>query len=417
MKLLGLRATGAVAVGGLTVVAAQDCYANTTYGDFFVDVKNFYSQSELETYTENCTILHGDIGFGKNFTGSAIVHNLINITGVVTVGSNLSSIEFPDLLSLGSVDVDSSNLRSISLPQLETAASFNVENVESLSFSSPNVYQADYIWITGQIASLDLPKLDTVTKILEICSDSDCTTPPATAFDINLPSLRNASQVKIAGNLSSLSLPVLATTGNNSHYAGVYISNNGHALNMSFPELSLVTDSLKLKGAMASINLPSLHNTSAEITIDSSTTLDVDLSSLVNASTILLKGKISSANFTSLKSFEEVEIESTVHINCEKSLPYNITAGELTSCGTSAKSKGSNIPNRSINIGVGVGVGVGGAIGLLIIVVWMYRRSLKRKKRASQAVATLDVYGLQEGVGAGAGVERRETAPPPYSRY
>ncbi|RAL00813.1 uncharacterized protein BO80DRAFT_425220, partial [Aspergillus ibericus CBS 121593] len=413
MKLLGLRATVAVAVGGFTVVAAQECYANTTYGDFDVDVKNFFSQEELDTYTTNCTTLHGDIGFGKNFTGAAIVHNLINITGVVTVGSNLTSIEFPDLLSLGSMDVDSSNLRSLSLPQLQTASSFNVDNFESLSFSSPKIYQADYIWITGQLASLDLPKLDTVTKILEICSDSDCTAPSGTAFDVNLPALRNASQVKIAGNLSSLSLPVLATTGSDAHYAGVFISNHGNPLNMSFPELSSVTESLKFKGAMSSINLPSLHNTTADITIDSSTPLDVDLSSLIEASKILLEGKISSANFSSLEIFQQVEIESQVHINCGTSLPQNITVGEVASCSSTAKSKGSNISSRSVNIGVGVGVGVGGAIGLLIIVIWMYRRSLKRKKRASQAVATLDVYGLQEGVG----VDRVETAPPPYSRY
>ncbi|PWY95961.1 hypothetical protein BO94DRAFT_571461 [Aspergillus sclerotioniger CBS 115572] len=412
LRLLGL---GVVVVGlrGISVVSAQDCYANTTYGDFYVDVKNFYTQDELDAYTTNCTTLHGDIGFGTNFTGSAVVNNLINITGVVTVGSNLTAIEFPDLLSLGSVDVDSDKLRSISMPKLESVASFNIDNAEELRFSSPRVAKADYIWITGELDSLDLPKLETVTRVLEICSDSDCTTPPGTAFDVILPALRNASEVKIAGNLSSLSLPVLATTGCGGQYAGVYVSNNGHPLNMSFPELTNVTESLKLKGAMSGVNLPSLRNTTADITIDSSTKLDVDLSSLVETSKIFLKGKISSANFASLKVFTEVEIESTVRIDCRTSLPQNITSTELTVCSSTAVSKSSGISGRSIKIGVGVGVGVGGAIGLLIIVIWMYRRDLKRKKRASQAVATLDVYGLQEGVG----VDRADTAPPPYSRY
>ncbi|OOF90108.1 hypothetical protein ASPCADRAFT_212214 [Aspergillus carbonarius ITEM 5010] len=412
MKLLGLHAT--VVVGRLSgLVVAQDCYANTTYGDFYVDVKNFYSQDELDNYTVNCTTLHGDIGFGTNFTGSAIVNHLVNITGVVTVGSNLTSIEFPDLLSLGSVDVDSENLKSISMPRLKTVESFNVDSAGDLSFSSPRVSMADYIWITGQIATLDLSQLETVTRILEICSDSDCLTLSGTAFDVHLPALRNASQVKIAGNISSLSLPVLATTGGDGQYTGVYVSNNGHPLNMSFPELTNVTESLTLKGAMSGINLPSLRNTTADITIDSSTKLDVDLSSLVKADTILLKGKISSADLSSLQAFTEVEVESELHINCATFLPQNITSSGLTACSSTAVSKNSGISGRSIKIGVGVGVGVGGAIGLLIIVIWMYRRDLKRKKRASQAVATLDVYGLQEGVG----VERTDTAPPPYSRY
>ena len=138
-------------------MVAQDCYANTTYGDFYVDVKNFYSQDELDNYTVNCTTLHGDIGFGTNFTGSAIVNHLVNITGVVTVGSNLTSIEFPDLLSLGSVDVDSENLKSISMPRLKTVESFNVDSAGDLSFSSPRVSMADYIWITGQIATYVYP--------------------------------------------------------------------------------------------------------------------------------------------------------------------------------------------------------------------------------------------------------------------
>ncbi|PWY84803.1 hypothetical protein BO70DRAFT_361203 [Aspergillus heteromorphus CBS 117.55] len=410
----GLRsalAVVAVAGGLLKLVAAQDCYANSTINGYTFDVDNFYSQDQLDDFAQNCTTLFGDVGFGSNFTGSAVLRNLQNITGLVTVGSNLTSIEFPDLLSLGGLDASSSLLRVVSLPLLERVNDIDVEEAQSLNFSSPNVLNASSIKLTGQISALDFSHLDTVFSELYIDGSS-----LKKSFNVSLPALRNASDVEISGNLSSLSLPLLATAGSSSQQAGLTLYNSGKPINMSLPSLSNVNGTLSLDGGIAGIYLPSLLNTTADLVVDTSSSLAVYLPSLIGANKISLEGAISSANFSSLEYFTSFDIQSNIYIDCATSLPSNRTHQGETSCSGAAKP--TNNSGRAISIGVGVGVGVGGGIGLIIIVIWVYRRNLKHKKRASEAVANLDVYGLQEQThSAAVAVERPNTDPPPYSRY
>ncbi|RAH68451.1 uncharacterized protein BO66DRAFT_472660 [Aspergillus aculeatinus CBS 121060] len=388
-----------VAVGLANLIAAQDCNAQQDeYGQGIV----IYTQDQLDQLTQNCTTLYGDLVVGSNYTGSFIVHNLTNITSSLSVqnSTGLTSLEAPDLISLYVAGFSyASSLRSISLPQLQTAEVFTVKSRTPLTVSAPNLRNVSYLNLLGSGISFDLSKLENITTGSSICGESGCDTQSSQIMKIDLPALRQAASLYVGGNVSSLSLPVLASAGNitqatasgyGDYDAGFTVHTTQH-LNFSVPELSYMNGSLSLRGVIDTISAPSLVNATADILIEAWTPLAVNLSSLEYADDITVTGEITSTDFSSLKMVNSFSLSSSKHLNCDKVIPSN-TSVIHEHC-DAAPAKKSTLAR---NIGIGVGVGVGASLLLAVAGIAIYRRRhalAKKKRKGKQAVGA--------GVGAG----------------
>lgn len=112
------------------------------------------SQNQLDSLSQGCESLTGDLAISPNYTGSLVLRNVTSIAGTIIIDTTslnlsqehlssmpstipaLTSIEMPDLLSIGSL------------------AAFSLPSVESIFF--PKVISAGRISIRNMTASPSL---------------------------------------------------------------------------------------------------------------------------------------------------------------------------------------------------------------------------------------------------------------------
>ncbi|RAL07791.1 uncharacterized protein BO97DRAFT_408705 [Aspergillus homomorphus CBS 101889] len=395
-----------VAVGLVNLISAQDCNAQEDeYGQGIV----IYSQDQLDALTRNCTRLYGDLVVGSNYTGSFIMHNLTNLTSSISVlnsTTGLTSLEAPDLVTIyGAEFTYPSSLQSISLPRLETAVFITIEGRSPITVSIPNLRNVSYLDLSGSSINANLSSLEQITTGSSICGEAGCDKRSSSQMHIDLPALRGAASLSVGGNISSLSLPVLASAGNISQaqttgygdYSAGLAVHSSQLLNFSVPALNFLNGTLSLRGAFDSISAPSLKNATGDIALEAWYPLAVNLSSLQVADDITLIGAISSTDFSSLKQVNKFSVDSTRHLNCDKVLPSN--ASFVHAHCNSAPQKKSALAR---NIGIGVGVGLGASMLLAVAGICIYRRRQKRTKKRKD----------KQAVGAGAGEESTHELQP-----
>ncbi|PYH47099.1 uncharacterized protein BP01DRAFT_364113 [Aspergillus saccharolyticus JOP 1030-1] len=399
-----------VVVGLTNLIAAQDCYAQQSESGQGLVI---YSQAQLDQLTQNCTQLHGDLVVGTNYTGSFIVHNVTNITSSIGLNNSttgLTSLEAPDLVALYSAGFYCpSSLRSISLPRLETAEVLTVKAGSAITVSTPSLRNVSYLNLYGSSISFDFPKLELITTGSSICGEAGCDMMSSQAMDVDLPALREAASLSVGGNVSSLSLPVLAsagnitqamTTGYGSYGAGLSVYTT-QLLNFSVPELSYLNGTLSLQGVFNdSISTPSLINATGDIVIEAWTPVGLNFSTLEYVDDITITGTITSADFSSLRSVNQFSLSSSQYLNCANVLPSN-TSFVQAHCDAAPQKKSA----LARNVGIGVGVGVGVSLLLAVAGIWIYRRRQAARKKKGKAPVTRS--GSSSGTGEDSTVELR----------
>ncbi|KAL4752700.1 hypothetical protein BDW72DRAFT_191667 [Aspergillus terricola var. indicus] len=179
-------------------------------------------QTQLDVLAESeCTILDGRLFIWPSYEGPFVLRHVQNITGSIRAfpsndEPNVTAIELPDLLYMGTLSSRMSTLTTLSAPNLVSA-----ENIE--------------IWRPTTGGMVDLSRLRSVDENLQLAGDFSriattslqnvgalticnkwCETAPewddaeAQALDVDLPSLETAGQLSLVGNISRFVLSTLS---------------------------------------------------------------------------------------------------------------------------------------------------------------------------------------------------------------
>ncbi|RJE26178.1 hypothetical protein PHISCL_01528 [Aspergillus sclerotialis] len=244
-----------LAAAAFLTAAAQIC--NPPYGKFghyyWVD-----RQSALDGIAEHCITVNGSIIITHNYTGSFYLPNIRNITGVLRwdiysfdTAPTLPSVELPDLEHMGDDLMLSGipTLRNVSMPKLKTVRSdISIDYIHGADFRS--LEKAKSIELKGNMSSLRLDSLRTVSRFLRICNIDECDpdVSPDSPLDISLPSLQSVGSLKIKGRISSLEVPSLMTVAGYELFMSdpdslEFSTGGGPTVNLTFPRLSFIRES------------------------------------------------------------------------------------------------------------------------------------------------------------------------------
>ncbi|KAL3475404.1 hypothetical protein BJX99DRAFT_229852 [Aspergillus californicus] len=400
-----------VAAAVFPAVTAQIC--NPPWGEYGYSYMA-HSQSELDGIAERCTTVNGSVVMGFNYTGSFYLPNVRNITRLfrwamdadLTQMPTPTSVDLPDLEYLGSSMWLNSlpTLRNVSMPRLKTAGwDVNMDYVYEADFRS--LETAEYLTITGNMSSLRLDSLREVHQRLVICNWDMCdyNISPPSSVDISLPLLQSVGVMDLEGMISSLEVPSFTTlTGYGRTWNSLKFSTiGGPAINLTFPRLSNSLGEIDLTGNIGGLAIPNLRNMSLSgLSLNSSIPLAVDLP-FEEASTIILRGNISSVIFPNLHSLNSSFIVDSDNpsLDCDTLLDtianatnIMIGVGGRLHCYPAADS--AELSNSGLSTGVRAAIGVViGVVGLAIILGALY---FLRRTRARQRLTTESSVQLQE---------------------
>ncbi|PWY73024.1 hypothetical protein BO70DRAFT_381772 [Aspergillus heteromorphus CBS 117.55] len=367
---------------------AQEC---TTSGGLW----NFTSQASVDLVTHNCTILNGDVTVSPSYSGSLTLNNITNITGEIYYYQNqtvdLTSVDLPDLLYAGAVDIENTpSLTRLSAPKVTEVPDgvmvVIIANSSALvEFEFPELVDTNGVILFANISSVDLTSLES-TQFVSMAGTGD-------GIALDFPSLREVGMLDLVLSFSSFSAPLLETIGTSEGLAtgdGILLWSSGDPVDISFPKLTYVAGNIQLSENINSLSVPLL--TTAATTTNTSEggmaiypaiPFTVDFTSLANASSILLDGNISSALFPVLETVDYIEITSTLPFNCSsydavqaraETTAFadkwfcNSTYTNTTSTTTKATKSDAG---RPVPVGVGLsGCVVAAMVGLLGLSLW-----------------------------------------------
>ncbi|KAL2808436.1 hypothetical protein BJX63DRAFT_409246 [Aspergillus granulosus] len=328
----------------------------------------------------------------------------------------LDSIQFPDLESLGGLDVYQVNdLQNFTFPKLrQVDGKIDITSIETDSNVDFGLLEhAGALRLHGQFKDIKISSLQTVDNDLVIESCEGCKAKdshmqvPDNVPVIDLSSLVSVGYIKIAGVISGVSMPDLASIGppaspgnaNLSTDSGArfYFNETSDSFDFNLTHLEEVDKQFVIYGNIDSLHMEALRTINASIYIDAGRALDIDLP-LESASSITLTGRITSVHLPNVSSDTPITLDSDYSCKDHSSLTE-------VSCPVPSKL------TKAEKIGMGIGIAVGVA---LIILGVFFCCKLSRKQRAERQrteLADLPAYGVADS----STVLRPRTPPPPYS--
>lgn len=136
--------------------SARVCDLSLGPETFFISVS---SQEELDTKLGNCTTILGSIFIEGNYTGSLRLENVTKIDGRIFSSTSISyvppaslitSIEFPNLKTVGSIQVSNApSIDSVSFPILSKADMIYLGEIGKANVSFPSLITAGSLTISG----------------------------------------------------------------------------------------------------------------------------------------------------------------------------------------------------------------------------------------------------------------------------
>ncbi|KAL4805664.1 hypothetical protein BDV18DRAFT_11858 [Aspergillus unguis] len=329
-------------------------------------------QGDLEELLNGCTTIIGDIIIENTFDGTFNLSGVTNITGSITTPfnpiqqdtlslmSNVTFFDAPELLSIGTLDLDALPYATgISLPKLEAvtevlrinATRYLLEN-DGMEVDVPAIVEVPSLILEGTFSRMDFASLEKVTEELRVnlCSGDSChhrSTPTSlTPLAVSFPVLESAGLLNVTGAIPSISFPELVSVGPRSNspttQSGL-ILDSWSTIDVYLPKLSSAS-LVFIDGHTESLSMPSFQHTNGSIYIRSSEPLGVQLP-LIEAGAIFLTGKIESAMFPNLTAFERISITSN-DINCTSfldRLDQSPVGGDDSSTGKVSCKQGEDI--------------------------------------------------------------------------
>ncbi|RHZ53050.1 hypothetical protein CDV55_103402 [Aspergillus turcosus] len=383
--------------------------------------------------SHNCTTINGDITLLGSFNGSFSLPNVTSISGIITSTTptetwELTSIELPDALYLGGININlpsGQGIIDVSAPKATAAGSINLAVPLTRAVDFRSLKQATSISLAGNYSSVRFDSLEQVNGNFSMRGSDPIAT---NALDneaygqlpLSFPALKSATFIQFSGMITEFSMPVLemANIQSNKYFSpsGLSIHNYGAPLDLDLPKLHSVGDVLNLQGAISSLSLDSLQSTQANITVDSSSFLDVNFTSLYSAGTIQLNGNITSAEFPSLTGVTRVTINTTNPINCgsfQRAIQKAAPTSNSTCNGTGVTGTNGRGLSTQAKAGIAVGVSIAGII-IVALFIW-YEQRTARNYKVRAGFYWRPQIPLQERTWRRSA--REDDAPPPYSLH
>ncbi|OBT54527.1 hypothetical protein VE04_05537 [Pseudogymnoascus sp. 24MN13] len=263
------------------------------------------SQAELNKAVEGCTSIIGILIIGVNYTGSFSLPFITSISEGIRTEYNYTTGNITDSLT----SVDAEHLTSI--------------GYLSLTYSP-------------KLAKISFPNLSNVTSGIELEGIGE-------SASIDFPSLKVApADLRLSGYIGTINFPILAEVGGTLHvandnehsvwnevdyvhdYKRSYPQSSYPFLDVGFPALQNAS-SLEIKGNISSINLPQLSVITTDygkedmnhgVSISASThPLNITLPNLSKSSFISLSGEIGNFSFPKLLSTGSLKVDASVPLS------------------------------------------------------------------------------------------------------
>ncbi|KAL4947861.1 hypothetical protein BDW69DRAFT_177556 [Aspergillus filifer] len=361
-----------VFLGFLALAIARDCRPDSSY--------DIHSQDQLDELSNDCTTISGDIRILRNYTGSLILNNVVNITSLLaedpdddsdSPDSELSSIELPDLQYVTRlINIQTRPITRLLLQRLRSVnESLHVTMSDEGEVRLPALTEAGDIVVEGNMSRVNLDVLQTAGT-LRFTSPSttglDSVTVELPPLSVSLPALNQVSSLTVEGNITEINAPELKTiTGSenvtHSDSLGIYNSGTAPGAPILFPKLSYIEGNTRIGGNVESISFPDLQEITRDLTVELASqhplTLDLPIHS---ARIIVFSGPFESIQLPNLANYNDLGIWSTIgSFDCdafeERLESDDVEGGELQ-CKASL---GVSLQRREIGSGVTLGIAFG----------------------------------------------------------
>ncbi|RDW81744.1 uncharacterized protein DSM5745_05301 [Aspergillus mulundensis] len=283
------------------------------------------TQAEIDKITQNCTTIAGELGL-VDWSGPLTLPNITRINSITLYSGNITSIELPALEYLGSnlLLTDLPSLRRVYLPRLEYIEGLYVDFAsDAPELHLPKLTNTSSIYLRGNFSDQSFDSLRRVEKKFDICNAVSCgyysRMEAYTPMSLSFPVLESVGSFIVAGNVSSLSLPELSTlTCRECDWAALQLKLYGSSrIPVDLPKLSSVNGSLNIRGDIDSISLPSLQEYTRELIITPYEPLNITLP-VEKAEDFLFTGNITSIQLPNIKDFTRIHIDSDLDFDCDE---------------------------------------------------------------------------------------------------
>ncbi|OBT62524.1 hypothetical protein VE03_07345 [Pseudogymnoascus sp. 23342-1-I1] len=325
----------------LLVLALAVQGTSARFCDFYDD-SSVSNQAEVDAKYGGCTEIWGNVNIAANYTGRFYLPNVTTIHGGIystriyndsggyyeyPPALLLTSIEVPDLNDTSQIEIHAvPGLKTISFPSMTVVNStITLNGIDDCYLDFPSLTNTEGLSIIGNMTSMNFPVLANTGRLTvsrNPAGDADgnlyqrnyllIDRVDQIPLDISFPALRNASNIYLQGNISSLSMPRLSAIRIElpwDYDPSLKIRTYGNPLNISLPSLS---DAKKfaISGTIGSLSFPSLLSLD-NFELNTSTPLNVTLEPIKTIVFLSLYGNVTAVSMTSITKLKYVRITST----------------------------------------------------------------------------------------------------------
>ncbi|KAL4864929.1 hypothetical protein BDV12DRAFT_175454 [Aspergillus spectabilis] len=282
------------------------------------------TQQQVNAITRNCTEIAGELSL-VDWSGSLTLHNITRIQSIALYGGSITSLELPDLEYYGS------NLILTNLPGLSRVSLPRLENIDVLhvgltgdepELDCPRLTNASSVFLRGNFRSLSFDSLRYVTTKFDICNAINCDNfsymNATTSMDLSFPALERIGNLQVGGNVTRLSTPeVTAVTCSECDWAALHLKLFGAApITVDFPKLRNMEGNSYIRGDIASISLPALHEYTHEFIVIPHQPLNISLP-VETGGNFLFSGNVTEIHLPNLRDFTRIHVESDLGFDCD----------------------------------------------------------------------------------------------------
>ncbi|KAL5332950.1 hypothetical protein BJX70DRAFT_382447 [Aspergillus crustosus] len=291
---------------------AQECTRSHNY--------TVSTQDELNTVTRNCTEITGELSL-LNWSGSLTLQNITRLQSLVLhSGSSVTSLDLPEL------EFYAGNLILTGLPELSRVSAPRLEVIDALhvGFSGdepvleiPRLVNASSVFLRGNFQSQSFNALRYVRTKFDICNAINCENfsymNATTSMDLSFPALQHVGNLQIGGNVTRLSTPeVTAVTCSECDWAALHLKLFGASpVAVDFPKLRTIEGNTYIRGDLASISFPVLHDYTHEFIAIPHQPLTISIP-LETGENFLFTGNITELNLPNLRDFNRIHVDSDI---------------------------------------------------------------------------------------------------------
>ncbi|KAL2814107.1 hypothetical protein BJX63DRAFT_431510 [Aspergillus granulosus] len=307
-------------------VLARECRTNESTPEGYFPRMSLTSPDELAQF-DGCETLTGYFYITSEFTGTLSLPTVTNFSGYITLEGpptyGLEAVNLPNVQYMETISLRNAwGLKTLRAPRLETLKELILTQAEKGSvFDLPELKEAEFISLAGFWSSISFPSLERNMGTWVYTDPSREATDTLVPVDIDFPVLKESAGLYLYGQIKSLSTPLLEVLGDpQGRPRGLQMEANYTAMEGVFlPALRELHGQFAIHGHVSAVNLGDLKSTSAPITIQAESPIEV-YSKLENAGKISIQGELAVLNFMNLTTATDMDIVSERTVSCPEPL-------------------------------------------------------------------------------------------------